>query len=65
MPFLTPNKSEGNTSRSFTIPAYFIPYVIGCLLDALDCDAWEVSGDSTIQECIEMISSVIGQIEGE
>lgn len=63
MPFLTPDKTAGDTTRSFTIPAYFVPFVVGALLDALDCEAWEVKGDATIQECLELLSSVIAQIE--
>lgn len=64
MPFLTPTKSTGDTTRAFTIPAYFVPYIVGAMLDVLTEDAWEEKGDATIQECLELVSSVIAQIEG-
>lgn len=64
MAYLTPNITAGDTTRGFTIPAYMLPLIVGILLSANDEEMWEVWGDATIQECLDILSDCIAQIEG-
>lgn len=62
MPFLTPSESTGDTTRTFTIPWYLLPYVIGLLIDGADINTWEQYGDLTPEECAALFEDLIAQI---
>lgn len=65
MPFFTPDKTAGNFTGGFTIPAYFLPYVVGAILEACIPENWVVKGDATVEECTDAMVDLISQLEGD
>lgn len=64
MPYKTPDVAAGETSGSFTIPSYMMPLIVGILLSAYGEEFWEIEGDATIEECLDILGDFIAQLEG-
>lgn len=63
MPRLSPDRKNGLITRSFSIPPDLFPYVLGAFLELADVRTWRLFGNRTPEECADIFSEVLGNMQ--